>query len=305
METLPMTTVPPWFQVALDTPCSDHFINVKDVDIGYTVWGESGLPGVLLIHGSNAHREWWRFVAPFLARRFRVAALDLSGNGDSGWRSIYTREVLAQEVQSVCEAADLGPRPIIVGHSFGGFVALQTAWQYGGEAAGLILLDFTVSPPQDHTEWGLRAMREGKTTRSTRIYEDRQTALERFRLIPEQPCRYPQVLDYLGRKSLRRKDGGWTWKFDPTFFDHLEMGPQQTEQFLALKCPSAVFLGEHSTDEGALNGPWMHSISSGRTPVHTLPGTYHHLMFDEPMAVHASIEITAHHWLNASARKPS
>ncbi|GIT39274.1 MAG: hypothetical protein Ct9H300mP8_04700 [Gammaproteobacteria bacterium] len=45
--------------------------------------GGTSAAGYVLIHGSNAHLEWWRFVAPFLADQFRVVALDLSGNGDS------------------------------------------------------------------------------------------------------------------------------------------------------------------------------------------------------------------------------
>ena len=60
------------------------------MEIAYETWGEVGKPGVVLIHGSNAHLEWWRFTAPFLADRFRLAAIDLSGNGNSGWRERYT-----------------------------------------------------------------------------------------------------------------------------------------------------------------------------------------------------------------------
>ena len=69
--------------------------------------GANPLPGVVLVHGSNANREWWRFVAPFLADQFHVAAFDLSGNGDSGWRPVYTGERFAAEVMGVIEAAGL------------------------------------------------------------------------------------------------------------------------------------------------------------------------------------------------------
>ena len=75
---------PHWYDRALSAPSERSTTNVHGVSINYQVWGAEGRPGVVLIHGSNANLEWWRFVAPFLARNFRVAALDLSGNGDSG-----------------------------------------------------------------------------------------------------------------------------------------------------------------------------------------------------------------------------
>ncbi len=143
--------------------------------------GHRGNPGIALVHGSNAHLEWWRFVAPFLADQFRVVALDLSGNGDSGWRERYTGRAFADEVWAVCEAAELGPRPFVVGHSFGGFVVLETGHLYGSRLGGIILADFTVNPPEDYTEWGRRAEREGKTPRATRVYPDIDAALGRFR----------------------------------------------------------------------------------------------------------------------------
>ena len=64
---------------------------------------------------------------------------------------------------------------------------------------------------------------------------DIDTALGRFRLIPEQPCQHPYVVDYIARQSLRAVEGGWTWKFDPALFDHLEMGADQCDKFVELR----------------------------------------------------------------------
>jgi pimeloyl-ACP methyl ester carboxylesterase len=152
---------PYWFDRALNTPSEDGYVTVDGVDIHYVTWGEVGKPGVVLVHGSNAHLEWWRFVAPFLADQFRVVALDSSGNGDSGWRARYSGEVLAKEVWEVCQAAQLGPRPFVVGHSFGGFVVLETGHRYGKDLGGIVFMDFTTAPPEQYVEWGLRAEREG------------------------------------------------------------------------------------------------------------------------------------------------
>ena len=102
---------PHWFRRALDAPSEPGNVVVEGVNIHFETWGQVGQPGVVLIHGSNAHLEWWRFVTPYLADNFRVAALDSSGNGDSGWRPRYSGALLAEEVRAVYEAASLGPKP--------------------------------------------------------------------------------------------------------------------------------------------------------------------------------------------------
>jgi pimeloyl-ACP methyl ester carboxylesterase len=287
---------PAWFDRALASTGAAGSIDVAGVTVAYRSWGEVGRPGVALVHGSNAHLEWWRFVAPFLAERLRVVALDLSGNGDSGWRERYSGELFADEVFAVCEAAELGPRPVVVGHSFGGFVALETGHKYGRELAGVMLADFTVAPPATYTEWGLRAEREGKQRRSLRVYADLEKALERFRLLPEQPCQHPYIVDYIARQSLRRVSGGWTWKFDPALFDHLEMGVGQRDKFAALDCRAAWILGEHSTDDGARDAAYMARITGDVLPITTIPETHHHMMFDEPLAMAAAIGASVLAW---------
>jgi pimeloyl-ACP methyl ester carboxylesterase len=287
---------PAWFDRALAVPSATGRVEVRGVPINYAAWGEQGKPGVVLVHGSNAHLEWWRFVAPFLAADFRVAALDSSGNGDSGWRERYSGALFAEEVMAVADAAGLGERPFVVGHSFGGFIALETGHYYGDRLGGVVMVDFTVRPPENYTEWGRRREREGKEPRRTRVYDDFETALGRFRLLPEQPCQHPYVIDYIARRSLRQVEGGWTWKFDPTLFDHLEMGAGQRDKFLALRCRSAVILGEHSRDGGAQSGTYMREISGGRVPIFTIPTVHHHMMFEEPLALSTGIAALLLDW---------
>jgi pimeloyl-ACP methyl ester carboxylesterase len=287
---------PAWFDRALADRGETGAVDVAGARIAYRAWGERGRPGVVLIHGSNAHLEWWRFVAPFLADQFRVVALDLSGNGDSGWRDRYSGELFADEVWAAGAAAELGERPFVVGHSFGGYVALETGHKYGDRLGGVILADFTVAPPEEYAEWGLRAEREGKTRRATRVYADLETALGRFRLIPEQPCQHPYIVDYIARQSLRRVEGGWTWKFDPALFDHLEMGAEQRDKFIDLRCRSALILGQHSEDSGAQTAAYMGQLTDGILPIIEIPETYHHMMFDEPLATTMAIKATLLAW---------
>ncbi|MEZ4290203.1 MAG: alpha/beta fold hydrolase [Myxococcota bacterium] len=53
-----------------------------------------------------------------------VAALDLSGHGDSGHRERYSLEGWTREVMAVARHAGIDGPPVLVGHSMGGFVTI-------------------------------------------------------------------------------------------------------------------------------------------------------------------------------------
>lgn len=94
----------------------------------------AAMPPILFLHGAFAGPEvWTRFVAPwFAARGHRVAAPRLNRAGVPTPR-------LRDYVRAAREAADeLGGRPVVVGHSLGGFVAQHLAAQ--GRAAGAVLV---------------------------------------------------------------------------------------------------------------------------------------------------------------------
>ncbi len=292
-----MSNLPFWLERALAVPSQTGNVEVAGANIVFETWGKIGNPGIVLIHGSNAHLEWWRFTAPFLADNFRVAALDLSGNGNSDWRERYTGELLAEEVWQVCQAAELGDKPFVVGHSFGGWVALETGKYHDTELGGILFMDFTTAPPEQYLEWGLRAEREGVDPgRKLRVYEEKEAALKRFRFIPEQPGVHPAVLAHLAEYGLKAVDGGWTWKFDPALFDHMEMGSAQRDTFAQLTTKRALMLGEKSEDEGAFYADHMLAITGGLLPTVTVPGTFHHLMFYQPVAVAMAMKMLLLEW---------
>ena len=85
---------PDWFEQAIATPAESNWVNVEGARIHYLRWGGRDKPGLLLIHGNGAHAFWWSFIAPFLAREYNVAAMDLSGMGDSEPRAHYVDGIL-------------------------------------------------------------------------------------------------------------------------------------------------------------------------------------------------------------------
>lgn len=103
---------------------------------------------VLLLHGWPQSGHAWRLVAEELvARGYRVAAPDLKGFGRSVGSAAYDPETLADETSQLIRA--LGVRQaIVVGHDWGGAVALATAFRHQGLVRGLVL----VSSPYRHLD---------------------------------------------------------------------------------------------------------------------------------------------------------
>src|SRR5215475_1342121 len=76
--------IPQWFSSALAAPVQECTTTVAGCTISYRCWGPAGAAGIILVHGGAAHARWWDHIAPMLGPGYRVAALDLSGHGDSG-----------------------------------------------------------------------------------------------------------------------------------------------------------------------------------------------------------------------------
>src|SRR4029077_3551962 len=234
---------PQWFKDALAIKPESRFVEVAGARIHYQRWGDRSRPGLLLVHGNAAHAHWWDFIAPFLARDYNVAAIDLSGMGDSDWRpNGYAMELFAREQIAVCEDAGMfvpTEAPIIVGHSFGGFVTILTGALYGERLAGTVIVDSPVSPPdRPHG-------RPHREIRPHRVYATLTDALARFRLAPEQPCENDYILDFIARRSLREVEGGGSGEFDPQNWSSFSIG-DTAERLRSTKCRIGIFRGESS-----------------------------------------------------------
>jgi pimeloyl-ACP methyl ester carboxylesterase len=97
---------------------------------------------VLLIHSSVSGNRQWRALTDALADRYRVLAINLYGYGETTPWPADVRQTLdaqARLVVALCEALD---EPLhLVGHSFGGSVALKATSLMGARVASLVLLE--------------------------------------------------------------------------------------------------------------------------------------------------------------------
>ncbi len=96
---------------------------------------------MLLLHGLASYSGIWDLLAPHLAAHFRVVAMDLRGHGQSSKPSDgYDFDTVARDVRDFCGALGL-TSPIVVGHSWGGNVALHYAVSFPTMVSGLVMVD--------------------------------------------------------------------------------------------------------------------------------------------------------------------
>jgi pimeloyl-ACP methyl ester carboxylesterase len=97
-------------------------------------------PALLLLHGITNSSETWQHVAPRLAERFTVIAPDLLGHGNSATpRGDYSLGAHASGARDVLTALGI-ERATVVGHSLGGGIAMQFAYQFPERCERMVLV---------------------------------------------------------------------------------------------------------------------------------------------------------------------
>ena len=106
--------------------------------ISYRTGGRG--PALLLLHGITNSSETWEHVAPLLTERFTVIAPDLLGHGQSATpRGDYSLGAHASGARDVMTALGV-KRATVVGHSLGGGIAMQFAYQFPERCERLVLV---------------------------------------------------------------------------------------------------------------------------------------------------------------------
>lgn len=97
-------------------------------------------PALLLLHGIGDSSQTWVPLMRRLARRYTVLAPDLLGHGASDKpRADYSVAAYANGIRDLMEVLGMD-RATVVGHSLGGGVAAQIAYQYPDRCERLVLV---------------------------------------------------------------------------------------------------------------------------------------------------------------------
>jgi pimeloyl-ACP methyl ester carboxylesterase len=127
-------------------PPLGQFVTVDGVRLHLLQVGQG--PDIVLIHGASGNmRDFTTDLVGRLSDRYRVTVVDRPGLGHSARLDRDGATIFEQADILVRAVAELGvDRPLVLGHSYGGAVALAWATRHPDRAAGLILLAAASNP---------------------------------------------------------------------------------------------------------------------------------------------------------------
>jgi 2-succinyl-6-hydroxy-2,4-cyclohexadiene-1-carboxylate synthase len=248
-------------------------------NLAYEVSGDGGLPEVLFLHGFMGSSADWREVAGTIGDRAFCIALDLPGHGASLGLApeAYTMEGTAQAVVRTLDELEVR-RPMIVGYSMGGRLALYLALRYPDRCTGLFLE--SASPGLESARERL-ARRDADEKKAKRLESG---DFERFlRDWYRQPLFAPMVRDVdLLRRTIeaRRRN-------DPTELARSLRGtgtgsqPSLWEALEGLAVPALAVTGELDGKYAGISSR-MASITPKVEPV-VIPGVGHNAHDEAPV----------------------
>jgi proline iminopeptidase len=140
-----LASVPARAQRVAGAATGEHDVVVNGVRLWYRVAGNgaAGAAPVVFLHGGPGQGSY-HFAAlegPRMERSLRMVYLDQRGSGRSErpWNRAYSLELLVEDLEAVRKLLG-APRIALVGHSFGGTLALEYAAKYPTHVSALVFV---------------------------------------------------------------------------------------------------------------------------------------------------------------------
>ena len=140
MITLETSNVPP----PVTFPIKEDDIQLSEVKMHYSVYGESGYP-LILVHGNGGNQESLKEAATYLANDYTVYVIESRCHGQSSDPGVISYDLMAKDIKEFIEKMNL-EKPFLMGHSDGGINALTVAYTYPDLLGGFISCGANTTP---------------------------------------------------------------------------------------------------------------------------------------------------------------
>jgi len=264
-------------------------IAIGDVQLSFNEDGSPPDRPLVLIHGLTGHRDDFRERMPDLARDAHVLAPDLRGHGDftkTGRPETFTFEQLVADLDALLDAWGFGSCDLL-GHSFGGMVALRFVLAKPRRVDSLILMDTAPDPPD---AYDVEIFEKAGAIARTRGMTFLQELVEKS--AHENPAPSPsdqQIAKWADRywSHQRRRYAA----MEPEAYARLGLLMMQqvpvTDRLSEIRCPTTVLVGD--ADVEFLAGAERLDAGIAQAVRVTLPDAGHHPQMENPEAWLAAI----------------
>ncbi len=270
-------------------------LQLPHLQIAALAWGDPAHPPLLALHGWLDSAASFVPLAPLLADRFRLVAVDLPGHGRSAHRSPgiwYHYADYLDDIRAILAALGWS-RCHLLGHSLGAVLASVYAAAWPDAVERLLLIE-GLGPLTAEPADALTQLRRGlaqqsafveKTLRIFASIEEAVTARRAAGDLGENAARL------LVERGLQQVAGGWSWSSDPrlTLPSPLRQTESQVQAVLrGIIAPTLLVLGEPPS---AYLGPaamQARIASVADLEILRLPG-HHHLHMEDPLPIAQAI----------------
>ena len=225
-------------------------VSIPGLELAGLSWGEPDAAPLVLLHGWLDNAASFALLAPLLAGRFHVIALDLPGHGHSRHLpegTVYQHVDYARAVLAAVDALAL-PRFHLLGHSLGAGVATLVAVAAPERVRGLALIE-GLGPLGDDGSRTLDRFREAMAVKSEgkrplRVFPSVDDAARARSLASGLDA---TLARHIVERGLREVEGGYSWRSDPRLSRPTAIRLAETQVMsllLGLAAPTALLLAE-------------------------------------------------------------
>lgn len=270
-------------------------ITLPHLELAAQVWGDDTLPPLVALHGWLDNAGSFARLAPQLAARYRVIALDLPGHGHSDHLVAGASYHYLDYVQVVLAAADALrlDRYSLLGHSLGAGIAALVAAASPERIERLLLIE-GLGPLGDDGSHTLQRFRDalaprGDNGKPLRIFRDVAQAVAARSMASGLPA---ELARPIVERGLLEADGGWRWRSDPrlTRPSAVRLAEAQVHALLrGIAAPTALLLAQPATSYLPSAPMQVRAECVANITVSHLDGG-HHLHLEHPADVAAWID---------------
>ena len=238
-------------------------------------------PPLIILHGLFGMLDNWRTVAKLLEVKFQCILVDLRNHGKSPHTNEMNYKVMADDLHELMNTLNI-PSAIFIGHSMGGKVAMQFAFDHPDKVEKLIVVDISLKQYDRHHDHVIEAIESIEPSK----LPDRTEAENSFRKYLKGD---DATIQFLLKNLSRLPQGGFEWKANmPGLIIHYDSLMERIDSKVEFTKPTLFIRGENSDSVRDEDWEEIQKLFTDSQQV-TISGAGHWVHADQPKAITATI----------------